>query len=114
MPADAFLQLHGGPDAQVALNVAVPLGGGEAEGGAAAAGWNLNGQTVTVLVPLTSSVKQCKEALAAQHLGGAPANKLQLRYASLGFLKDAQSLAELNIPPGALLELSLKSRGGRR
>jgi len=31
-----------------------------------------------------------------------------------GFLKDASTLAELNLGDGALLELSLKSRGGKR
>jgi hypothetical protein len=43
-----------------------------------------------------------------------PASKQQLRFAALGFLKDGQTLAELNIGSGAVLELSLKSRGGKR
>ena len=34
--------------------------------------------------------------------------------ASLGFLKDANSLAELNVGDGAVLEMTLKSRGGKR
>lgn len=110
MPADAFLALHGGPAAQVTVQVQVPVS--EDSGNPAA--WNLNGQTLTLGVTLASSAKQLKEQLSASHLGGLPANKLQLRYASAGFLKDGQSLAELNIPPGALLEVSLKSRGGKR
>lgn len=110
MPADAFLALHGGPAAQASVLVQVPV----SEDSGNPAGWNLNGQTLTLGVTLASTAKQIKEQLSSQHLGGLPANKLQLKFAPVGFLKDAQSLAEANVPPGALLELSLKSRGGKR
>ena len=81
----------------------------------APAAWNLTGGTLTLSLPVTHSVKQLKEALSQHpHLGGMPASKQQVKSSAFGFLKDACSLAELNIGDGASLELSAKSRGGKR
>ena len=45
-----------------------------------------------------------------------PSSKQQLKSSNpgLGFLKDASTLAELNIGNNEFLELSVKSRGGKR
>ena len=74
--------------------------------------FNLNGQTVPLELDVFSTIKQLKELLST-HLGGMPANKMQLKSKS-GFLKDAQSLAAANIGLGVVLELSMKTRGGKR
>jgi hypothetical protein len=110
LSAEDFLASQGGPGATAALAVQVP----QSDDASNPASWNLNGQTAALTLPLLSTVKQVKEALSAQVLGGMPASKQQLRYAALGFLKDGQTLAELNIGSGAVLEFSLKSRGGKR
>ena len=108
MPAAEFAAQYG--DAPITIHMQLP----PADAAAGPATWNLQGQCVAVSLPVTSSVKQVKEAAAAQHLGGMPASKQQLRTAAQGFLKDAATLAELNIGDGAVLELSVKSRGGKR
>jgi len=110
MPADQFAALFG--TGEISVQVQLPAVGTDAS---VPATWNLQGQTVTVAVKVTDSVKQLKELLSIQ-LGGMPANKQQLKAsaAGLGFLKDANSLAELNVGDGAVLEMTLKSRGGKR
>ena len=112
VPAEQFAAQYGGLSAPVSIRVQLPVTSAEDSG--VPASWNLNGQTVELSATLSSGIKQLKEALSAQHCGGMPVSKQQLRYSALGFLKDAQTLAELNIGPGAVLEMSLKSRGGRR
>ena len=60
--------------------------------------------------------KDLKEKLSSV-LGGMPPNKMQIRIrdrADLGFLKDAQSLAALNIEHNSYLEMTLRSRGGKK
>ncbi len=47
------------------------------------------------------------------HLNNMPANKMQFRTWA-GFLKDSSSLASYNIGPGDVVELSMKTRGGKR
>lgn len=46
-------------------------------------------------------------------LGGLPPSKYQFKHWS-GFLKDSNSLASYNIAPGEVIELHLRTRGGRR
>jgi splicing factor 3A subunit 1 len=76
--------------------------------------WRLQGQSVMLTVDIRSSCKDLKELLSAQ-LGGMPANKQQLKLRSGGwFLKDASSLAAMNVGDGAVLELSVRSRGGKK
>lgn len=61
-----------------------------------------------------SKIKAVKEELAG-HLNNISVNKLQLKHATQGFLKDSMTLAELNLGPLASLEMVPKTRGrGRR
>ncbi len=59
-----------------------------------------------------STIKDVKEALT-NYYGGLPSNKQQLK-GKIGFLKDNQTLASVNIGDGEILELSLRSRGGKK
>lgn len=77
------------------------------------ADWNLKGQTVTVQVPIGTSMKDLKNKVSSDHLGGMPPNKFQLRSATLGFLKDRLSAAHYNLKNGETLQVSARSRGGR-
>lgn len=74
--------------------------------------WELNGQSLTVAIPVTSSVKELKDSIGVL-IGGMPPNKQQLKSPG-GFLKDKDTLAALNIGDNVTLELSVRSRGGRR
>ena len=60
------------------------------------------------------SVKELKELLSTTYLNGMPAGKQQLKVAEIGFLKDTSTLAALNIGDGATVEVSAKSRGGKK
>jgi len=64
-------------------------------------------------VDVKSKIKAIKEELRGQ-LNKIPANKLQLKHPSLGFLKDAATLAQLNLGPLVNLEMVPKTRGGRK
>ncbi len=81
MPADQFAALFG--TGEISVQVQLPAVGTDASVPAA---WNLQGQTVTVAVKVTDSVKQLKEVLSAQ-LGGMPANKQQLKASAAGLGK---------------------------
>lgn len=74
--------------------------------------FNLVGQIVPVELPITAQVSSIKDALQTA-LNGIPQNKLQFKHWS-GFLKDTNTLAFYNVNPGEVLELSLRTRGGRR
>ena len=75
--------------------------------------WELRGQSLSVSISVTKSVKDLKDCIGAL-IGGMPSNKQQLKSAH-GFLKDKETLAALNIGgPDMTLELSVRSRGGRR
>jgi len=125
--AEEFAQRFSHSDGVVAVALRLPDTTSTPTAGASDA-WGLRGQTLTVSVSVTASIKQFKEAAAAQ-LGGMPASKQQIRRCFVtsgsggqaaaaggggGFLKDAATLAELNIGEGDTLELTVKSRGGRR
>lgn len=78
--------------------------------------WCLNGQTISFETPVLATGKDIKDRLSAL-LGGMPANKMQIRVrerTDLGFLKDTQTLATLNIGHGAYLDMTLRSRGGKK
>jgi splicing factor 3A subunit 1 len=77
--------------------------------------WNFYGQIVSVSVDVMSNVKSVKKELSTAHLNGMPANKIQLKNPATGmFLKDAMTLAALNIGPNTSLELVPKTRGGKK
>ena len=80
--------------------------------------WGLMGQVVVLEVgSVMRSVKELKEQLSPQ-LGEMPVNKMQLKSLEQGvFLKDTQSLASYNLgdpDSPVVLELSVRSRGGRK
>ena len=80
-------------------------------------GWNLTGQTLSISIDVRASVKVLRETLSAVLCEGRlPTNKFQVKdLKSNTFLKDASTLAELNIGNDYdHLELSLKSRGGKK
>lgn len=109
IPADQFAARYA--DGNISIRISLPL-----DTSPAGASWNLNSQTLTVVVSVTESVKRLKEILSSDFLAGMPTSKQQLKstVAGVGFLKDAHTLAEVNIGDGDLLELSVKSRGGKR
>ena len=77
--------------------------------------WNFYGQIVTIPAKALDSIKQIKAILSSTHLNDMPVNKIQLRDPSAGtFLKDAVSLAALNLGPTATVEMVPRSRGGKK
>ena len=96
------------PRPEVTLQVRVP-------NDPAQMAWNFYGQIVSVSIHAMSTVKSVKQELSRQHLNQMPVNKVQLKMVTTGaFLKDAMTLAALNIGPTATLELIPKTRGGRK
>lgn len=77
------------------------------------ASWNFRGQTIALSVNVKNRVKSLKESLSS-YLGGMPINKMQLRRQGNFFLRDASSMASMNIGQGDVLELLPKLRGGRK
>ena len=64
-----------------------------------------------------STIKQIKELLCveiAKFNTKIAANKIQLKDVFTGFLKDAMTLASYNINYNVTLEMSLRSRGGKK
>ena len=74
--------------------------------------WDLRGQTLSISISVKQTIKELKD-LIGEAVGGMVASKQQLK-GSTGFLKDQQTLASLNIGPGSTLEMSARSRGGKR
>ncbi len=73
--------------------------------------WNFNGQTLSVSIDVMTKIKGLKQKLQPE-LGGMPVNKMQLKSPDVGFLKDAFSLAKLNIASHSpAIELVPKVRG---
>jgi hypothetical protein len=104
-PADEYALFNPAP---ITLHIVVPVD-------TQMTAWNLNGQTLSIPdLSITSTVKDLKELLALNYLGGLQAGKQQIKSASLGFLKDTSSLAAYNLKSDSVLELSLKSRGGKK
>ena len=102
MTESEFAAQHQQP---IGVNIAVPDESGAAQ-------WTLNGQTLSVQVEVVSTVKALKEKISSL-LGGLPATKQQIKHPTLGFMKDAISLAQYNVEEGVTLELKLKKRGRR-
>mmetsp|Transcript_9409 Transcript_9409/g.14023 ORF Transcript_9409/g.14023 Transcript_9409/m.14023 type:complete len:748 (-) Transcript_9409:180-2423(-) len=95
------------PDPLVTLSIIVP-------NDESYPSWNFNGQTLSISVDVMTKIKGLKQKLQAQ-LGDMPLNKMQLKSPDIGFLKDAFSLAKLNIGSHSKpIELVPKVRGGRK
>jgi hypothetical protein len=104
VPEDEFIKTLSKPE--VTLQIRIPNDPTQMA-------WNFYGQMLSITVDVKSKVKEVKQELSKTHLNGMPANKIQLKGAS-GFLKDSKTLASLNIGPTATLEMTPKTRGGRR
>jgi hypothetical protein len=100
----AWLQAHPGAGS---LHVAVPAD--------PASAFNFAGQSIPVpFDSLAMTVRALKDALTPQ-LGGLPAAKMKVCVRGGVFLnKDDLSLAHYNVLPGAVLEVGLRTRGGRK
>merc|ERR1719232_2356186 len=73
--------------------------------------WKCDGQMMSVTLALTETVNTVKAKIMEEV--GMPQGKQKLQHENM-FLKDANSLAYYNIMPGAVLNLQLKERGGRK
>ncbi|XP_028161158.1 splicing factor 3A subunit 1 isoform X5 [Ostrinia furnacalis] len=73
--------------------------------------WRLDGRPIQVNLPLSTTVAELKALLQRSTL--MPTAKQKLHYEGL-FFKDSNTLAYYNVPPGALLHLQVKERGGRK
>ena len=70
--------------------------------------------SLTLTVPILTSVKDLKDMILQQTGSSLSLAKLQVKYMSVGYLKDTMSLAGANVGEGGVLEVSVKSRGGKR
>lgn len=106
VPEEQFASMF---PSNVTVNVTVPSD-------SSAGPWGLAGQTLQIALSVRALGRELKEQLSVA-LEGMPVNKQQVRCRDrpeLGFLKDTQSLASLNIGQGAQLEMSVRSRGGKK
>ena len=75
--------------------------------------WNLNGQVISVTIDIGATIKMVKQQIGSIQ-GNMPESKQQLKHAKHGFLKDAQTLGYYNLSSGTELQLTVRSRGGRK
>lgn len=73
----------------------------------------MNGDVISVTIDISASVKTLKQQISDSQ-GGMPASKQQLKHATHGFLKDGNSLGYYNLVSGTELQLTVRSRGGRK
>ncbi|CAH2085834.1 unnamed protein product [Euphydryas editha] len=97
----AWLAAHPGP---APLQVVLPAAPERSE-------WRLDGRTLQLSLPLSASVAELKNIL--QRSTNMPTAKQKLHYEGL-FFKDTNTLAYYNVPPGAVIQLQVKERGGRK
>lgn len=101
IPEEEYLRSHKNP---ILVKVMVPNVPDKSE-------WNLNGQVLNFTLPLTDSVSVIKAKL--NEALNMPAGKQKLQYEGI-FVKDSNTLAYYNLPHGAVINLQLKERGGRK
>ncbi|KAG1714369.1 Splicing factor 3A subunit 1 [Nymphon striatum] len=101
IPESEFLLKNKSP---VSFRVQVPVVSDKPE-------WRLNGQILTMTLPLTDMVSVIKAKIHDET--GMPSGKQKLQYAGI-FIKDSNSLAFYNFAPGPLVQLQVKERGGRK
>ena len=97
-----FLNMYGG--GLVTFSVLIPTVNDKPE-------WKLNGQMIQMTLPLTNQVSVIKSKLLEET--GMPTGKQKLQMDTL-FFKDTNTLAYYNIAPGAIVNLQIKERGGRK
>lgn len=102
-PEQAFIASHPGP---VTLSIRLPIDNSNPA-------WRLNGDVISVTIDISASVKTLKQQISDSQ-GGMPASKQQLKHATHGFLKDGNSLGYYNLVSGTELQLTVRSRGGRK
>ena len=118
IPEDMFLAKNRGP---VTFTVVVPVVEDKPE-------WKLNGQMLSVTMPLTDTVSTLKTKIMEEV--GMPQGKQKLQHENIFFkvinfknrirdlncscLQDANTLAYYNMTAGTMLQLQLKERGGRK
>ncbi|XP_068622459.1 splicing factor 3A subunit 1 [Battus philenor] len=73
--------------------------------------WRLDGRALPLNLPLETTAGELKALL--QRATNMPTAKQKLHYEGL-FFKDTNSLAYYNVPPGAVIHLQVKERGGRK
>ncbi|OWR42516.1 putative spliceosome associated protein [Danaus plexippus plexippus] len=100
-PEQAWLASHPG---SVPIQVSVPMAPERSE-------WRLDGRTLSLSLPLAAPVSELKASL--QRTTNMPTAKQKLYYEGL-FFKDTNTLAYYNVPPGAVIQLQIKERGGRK
>ncbi|CAG9580098.1 unnamed protein product [Danaus chrysippus] len=100
-PEQSWLASHPG---SVPIQVSVPMAPERSE-------WRLDGRTVSLSLPLAAPVSELKASL--QRATNMPTAKQKLYYEGL-FFKDTNTLAYYNVPPGAVIQLQIKERGGRK
>lgn len=98
---EEFLKLYKGP---ITFKVQVPHVADKPE-------WKLNGQMLNLTLGPKETVTIIKTKIQEQL--GVPLAKQKLQFEGV-YVKDSQSLAACNITPGAMVQLQLKERGGRK
>ncbi|XP_066149646.1 splicing factor 3A subunit 1 [Euwallacea fornicatus] len=101
IPEEIFVARNPGP---IGIKVAIPMMPEKSE-------WKLNGQMLAYTLPLTESVANLK-AKIQEELSMPPA-KQKLFFDGM-FFKDQNTLGYYNITGGAVIQLQLKERGGRK
>jgi splicing factor 3A subunit 1 len=101
IPEEVFLSRNPNP---VAIKIAIPMMPEKAE-------WKLTGQMLTLNVPLAESVSSIKSKILEET--NMPPAKQKLFYDGM-FFKDSNTLAYYNIITGAVIQLQVKERGGRK
>ncbi|KAF5295974.1 hypothetical protein FQA39_LY12746 [Lamprigera yunnana] len=101
IPEEVFLTRNTNP---VTLKVSIPMQPEKPE-------WKLTGQVLTFTMPLSESVATLKAKV--QDDTAMPPAKQKLFYDGM-FFKDNNTLAYYNITMGALIQLQVKERGGRK
>ncbi|XP_060526322.1 splicing factor 3A subunit 1 [Cylas formicarius] len=101
VPEEVYLARNPSP---IGVKISVPMAPEKAE-------WKLNGQVLTFTFPLGESVASVKAKL--QEEINMPPAKQKLFFDGM-FFKDSNTLAYYNVTPGALIQLQVKERGGRK
>ena len=98
---EEFVRFHPGP---VSFRVHCPQMPEKPE-------WNLNGQILTITLPVQDQVSVVKAMIAGQI--DMPIGKQKLQLGTI-FLKDSNSLAFYNFSEESVVQLVVKERGGRK